>query len=60
VTRALDDLLRIIFADPKIAQASLNAPVTMLGGRTPAGLIEAGRVDEVMAVLAGLASGAHA
>jgi uncharacterized protein (DUF2384 family) len=52
-------LLRVVFASPRGAEEWLQSLSPMLGDRTPASLIQEGRSHEVIAVLAGLAAGAH-
>jgi uncharacterized protein (DUF2384 family) len=58
--REMMHLLRTCFATPAAVQEWLHSPVPLLRGRTPASLIQENRSDEVIAVLAGLAAGAHA
>lgn len=53
-------LLVVVFGTASAADAWLCSPVPMLRGRTPESLIGEGRADDVVAALAGLASGAHA
>jgi putative toxin-antitoxin system antitoxin component (TIGR02293 family) len=53
-------LLRLLFRTPEAAQRWFHSPVPMLRDRTPVSLVQEGRGDEVISVLAGLASGAHA
>ncbi|HEX8692195.1 MAG TPA: MbcA/ParS/Xre antitoxin family protein [Longimicrobium sp.] len=57
--RELRRLLQAVFRDEAAARTWLHSSVPMLGGQTPASLVKAGQADEVIAVLAGLASGAH-
>ena len=57
--RELMHLLRDSFVTPEAVQEWLHSPVPLLRGRTPASLIQENRSDEVIAVLAGLAAGAH-
>jgi hypothetical protein len=52
-------LLRICFVTPSGVQEWLHSTVPLLQGRTPTSLIEEGRSDEVIAVLAGLVAGVH-
>jgi DNA processing protein len=56
----MDELLKVVFLDRSVADAWMRSRVPMLGGRTPLEVIAAGRGCDVVAVLAGLASGAHA
>lgn len=58
--RELMHLLRTCFATPVAVQEWLHSPVPLLRGRSPASLIQENRSDEVIAILAGLAAGAHA
>lgn len=57
--REMMHLLRTCFATPAAVQEWLQTPVPLLRGRTPASLIQDNRSDEVVAILAGLAAGAH-
>lgn len=57
---ALEYLLLEVFGDTAATREWLRSSVPMLGGASPAALIENGRSAEVIAVLAGLMSGAHA
>ena len=52
-------LLRTCFVTPSAVHEGLHSIVPLLEGRTPASLIQEGRSDEVIAVLAGLTAGAH-
>lgn len=58
--RELMHLLRICFVTPDAVQEWLHSPVPLLRGRTPASLIQENRSNEVISILAGLATGAHA
>ena len=58
--RKTSELLVVVFGTSAAADAWMRSPVPMLGGRAPEALVDEGRGDEVAAVLAGLASGAHA
>lgn len=58
--REMLHLLKAVFGQPGAAHEWLYSPVPMIRGRTPISLIRDGRAEEVIAVLAGLASGAHA
>lgn len=57
--RELMHLARKLFRSPEAAQEWLHSPVPILRGRTPASLIQEGRIDEVTEALATAASGAH-
>ena len=56
----LSELLVVVFGASSAADAWLRSPVPTLRGPTPRSLIGEGRRADVVAVLAGLASGAHA
>lgn len=58
--RELRFLLGKVFEDLDGALEWLHRPVPMLRGRTPISRLREGRIDEVVGVLAGLESGAHA
>jgi putative toxin-antitoxin system antitoxin component (TIGR02293 family) len=58
--RELLHLLQVVFNEPDAAQEWLYSPVPMLRGRSPISLVQDNRSEEVIAILAGLASGAHA
>ncbi len=56
--RQISHLLGEIFENQESEMGWLYAPVTMLRGRRPIDLIRTGELDKVLAVLAGLYSGA--
>lgn len=58
--REIVHLLRTRFSSGDAAQRWFHSPVPMLRGRTPVSLVQQGQADDVISVLAGLASGAHA
>lgn len=58
--RELQFLLGKVFEDSDRALEWLHRPVPMLRGRTPISRLREGRIEEVLGVLAGLESGAHA
>jgi uncharacterized protein (DUF2384 family) len=57
--REIVHLLGVVLPGREVAQRWFHSPVDMLRGRTPVSLVQQGRADEVISVLAGLASGAH-
>lgn len=57
--REMLHLLKVVFGEPTAAHEWLYASVPMFRGRTPISLVQEDRSEEVIAVLAGLASGAH-
>lgn len=56
--RTLRYLLDAVFEDERRAQEWLHSSVPMLRGRSPISLLERGRLDEVLGVLAAYESGA--
>lgn len=58
--REMLHMLKVVFGKPSAALEWLYSPVPMFRGRTPISVINDDRPEEVLAVLAGLASGAHA
>lgn len=58
--QVLRHLLNQVFDDPEDALEWMYSPVPMLQGRTPVSVMEEGELDEVVGVLAGFQSGAHA
>lgn len=58
--RELRFLLEQVFEDWDDALEWMYTPAPMLGGRTPISVMEEGELDEVVGVLAGFQSGAHA
>ncbi len=48
------------FYDPDAAKLWLHSPQRLLGGATPAARVEAGRVDDVLALIRQLQDGALA
>lgn len=57
--RVLRHLVHDLFEDEEQALEWFHSSVPMLRGRTPISLLEEGKIDEVVGVLAGLQSGAH-
>lgn len=53
-------LSRQVFGDAGATQRWFHSPSERLRGRTPASTVQAGRIEEVIGVLAGMASGSHA
>jgi transcriptional regulator with XRE-family HTH domain len=53
-------LSRQVFRDAAATQRWFHSPSERLRGRTPASVVQEGRIDEVIGVLAGMASGSHA
>ncbi len=56
--REIVHLLSEVFVDRSVEMQWLYSPVSLLRGRRPIDLIKRGELDEVLAVLAGLYSGA--
>lgn len=58
--RDLRFLLEVVLPDENARREWLRAPVPLLHGHSPISLIRAGRLEDVVGVLAGLESGAFA